>query len=99
MLFTLISVCGDPRLGCGPAGALAYLFLSAGSEGTALCSGSNSSSCWMMDLALTWTPEILMLIPRRFPGPFAKGTEDGEFLYLDYYNHIKIAYLAGWNRT
>lgn len=48
-----------------------YLFLSAGLTGTALCRGSNSSSCWMMDLALTCTPEILMLIPRRFPGPLA----------------------------
>lgn len=49
----------------------AYLFLSAGLEGTALCRGSNSSSCWMMDLALTCTPEILILIPRRLPGPLA----------------------------
>lgn len=48
-----------------------YLSLSAGLEGTTLCRGSNSSSCCMMDLALTCTPEILMLIPRRFPGPLA----------------------------
>lgn len=51
-----------------------YLLLSAGLAGTALCRGSNSSSCWIMDLALTWTPEILMLIPRRFPGPLAGET-------------------------
>lgn len=30
-----------------------HLLLSAGLAGTALCKGSNSSSCWMMDLALT----------------------------------------------
>lgn len=52
-------------------GVGSHLFLSAGLAGTALCRGSNSSSCWMMDLALTCTPEILMLIPRRFPGPLA----------------------------
>lgn len=52
-------------------GGASYWFLSAGLGGTALWSGSNSSSCWMIDLALTWTPEILMLIPRRFPGPLA----------------------------
>lgn len=30
----------------------------------------------MMDLALTCTPEILMLIPRRFPGPLAGRVVD-----------------------
>lgn len=47
-----------------------YFFLSSGSAGMDLCSISNSSSCWRMDFTLTWTPEIFIVGPLLFPGPF-----------------------------
>lgn len=47
-----------------------HFLFSSGSVGMDLCSISNSSSCWMMDFTLTWTPEILRVGPLLFPGPF-----------------------------
>lgn len=71
--------------------AVTYLSLSLGLEGTALCRGSNSSSCWMMDLALTCTPEILMLIPRRFPGPLAGISTFSHFVSSLQTYHLEVS--------